>query len=130
MGKESSRNDMKNEVLSNVMAFLREKYQTDVAQVGTSDIMMPGVDKEGEEFYYVVTIKVPRGTRNNNGGYTPYNGYDAAREYEEAQQVKAEERAARAAEKEREAQLKAAKREAKQVKKAIENLEKAVKKGE
>ena len=126
MGKEANRNDMKNEVLSNVMAFLREKYETDVLPVGTSEIMMPGVDKDGNEFYYVVKISVPRGTRNKNGGYKAYNGYDAAEAYKTDCEIDAQEKALKAANRERKAKEAEAKRESRKITKAVKNLEKAV----
>ena len=126
MGKEAIRNEMKNEVLSNIAKFLREHYETEVEKVSTSEIMMPGIDKDGNEFYYVVKVTIPRGKRNGNGGYTEYNGYDAAETYKRDCEIEAQEKALKAANKEREAKLKAAKKEAKQVKKAVENLEKAV----
>lgn len=81
MGIESRRNDKKNAVLEKVMQFLSKEYDADVKKVGTSAAMMPAVDEDGEEFYYKIQISVPRGARNGEGDYTPYNGYEAAEEY-------------------------------------------------
>ena len=83
MGIESRRNNKKNAVLERVMEFLSKEYDTDVLKVGTSAAMMPAVDEDGEEFYYKIQISVPRGARKGDGDYTPYDGYDAAKEYAE-----------------------------------------------
>ena len=32
-------------------------------------------------FFYLVKISIPRGTRNGNGTYTPYDGYAAAEDW-------------------------------------------------
>ena len=108
MGKEAKRNTRKNEVLEKVMEFLRKEYGTDVEKVSTSEAMMPAVDENGNEFYYVMKISVPRGSRNGSGGYTDYNGYEAAKEYKELcadkeadREVKAERKALAEAEKQR-----------------------------
>lgn len=119
MGKEARRNTRKNEVLEKVMEFLRKEYQTDVEKVSTSEAMMPAVDEDGNEFYYVMKISVPRGTRSTSEqGYTPYNGYAAAQEYadecadkEANKKVKAEKKAIAEAAKERKREAKKSIRE-------------------
>ena len=110
MGKESSRNTQKNEVLERVMNFLRMEYQTDVEKVDTSEAMMPAVDKDGNEFYYKIAITVPRGKRNPEGGYTDYNGYEEAKVYKE---ICADNAAIKKQKKENEAAEKQRKRDAK-----------------
>lgn len=119
MGKEASRNEMKNALLSDVQSILSERLNSDVLRVGSSEIAIPAVDKEGNEFFYLVKISIPRGTRNGEGGYTEYDAYTAADEYKFDLKEKAEKKAASeakkaAAEKERER-----KREAKKVVKEL-----------
>lgn len=115
MGKEASRNEMKNALLSDVQSILSERLDSDVLRVGPSEIAIPSVDKDGNEFFYLVKISIPRGTRNGEGGYTEYDAYTAANEYKFDLEEKAAKKAASeakkaAAEKERER-----KREAKKV---------------
>ena len=119
MGKEASRNEMKNALLSDVQSILSERLDSDVLRVGSSEIAVPAVDKEGNEFFYLVKISIPRGTRNGEGGYTEYDAYTAADEYKFDLEEKAAKKAASeakkaAAEKERER-----KREAKKVVKEL-----------
>lgn len=119
MGKEASRNEMKNALLSDVQSILSERLNSDVLRVGPSEIAIPSVDKDGNEFFYLVKISIPRGTRNGGGGYTEYDAYTAADEYKFDLEEKAAKKAASeakkaAAEKERER-----KREAKKVVKEL-----------
>lgn len=131
MGKEAKRDAQKNELLALVQQVISEKLNIDALRVGTSELSFPAVDDEGNEFYFNVKISVPRGKRNGNG-YTPYNGYDAAKEYKEDQEITAAKKAASeakkaAAEKERER-----KREAKKVVKELneKGLDKMIHEGE
>lgn len=113
MGKEATRNTLKNNVLENVMQYLRNKYDTDVEKVSTSECMMPAVDDEGNEFYYMIKITVPRGHRNNDGTYAPYDGYAAAQQYALDIAAANAEKAAKQKEKERVAKEKERKKAAK-----------------
>ena len=83
MGKEASRNEMKNVLLSDVQSILSERLDSDVLRVGPSEIAIPATDKDGNEFFYLVKISIPRGTRNGEGGYTEYDGYAAAEKEKE-----------------------------------------------
>jgi hypothetical protein len=119
MGKEANRNEMKNALLSDVQSILSERLNSDVLRVGSSEIAIPAVDKDGNEFFYLVKISIPRGTRNGEGGYTEYDAYAAADDYKFDLEEKAAKKAASeakkaAAEKERER-----KREAKKVVKEL-----------
>lgn len=121
MGKEITRNNQKNAVLEDVMQYLREKYETDVEKVSTSEAMMPAVDDDGNEFYFLIKISVPRGKRNGEGSYEAYNGYDAAKLYKEDVEIKEAEK--EAAEKKKEAEKKEKQRK-KDAKKVIKDLNK------
>ena len=119
MGKEASRNEMKNALLSDVQSILSERLNSDVLRVGTSEIAIPGVDTEGNEFFYLVKISIPRGSRDGNGSYDAYDGYAEAETYKATLETRNAEKAAKeakkvAAEKERER-----KREAKKVVKEL-----------
>ena len=119
MGKEASRNEMKNALLSDVQSILSERLNSDVLRVGPSEIAIPAVDKEGNEFFYLVKISIPRGTRNGEGGYTEYNGYDAADDYKFELEEKAAKKVASEAKKAAAEKAKEAKREAKKVVKEL-----------
>ena len=119
MGKEASRNEMKNALLSDVQSILSERLNSDVLRVGPSEIAIPGVDTEGNEFFYLVKISIPRGSRDGNGSYDAYDGYAEAEAYKATLETRNAEKAAKeakkaAAEKERER-----KREAKKVVKEL-----------
>lgn len=131
MGKEANRNQQKNELLGEVQTILSERLNADVLRVGTSEIAIPGVDADGNEFFYLVKISIPRGTRNGEGGYTEYDAYAAAEEYRFDLAEKAEKKAASEAKKEAAAKERERKREAKKVVKELneKGLEKMVHEG-
>lgn len=119
MGKEASRNEMKNELLANVQQILSERLNSDVLRVGTSEISIPAVDADGNEFFYLVKISIPRGTRNGEGGYNEYDAYAAAEEYKFDLEEKAAKKAASEAKKAAAEKAKEVKREAKKVVKEL-----------
>lgn len=119
MGKEASRNEMKNVLLSDVQSILSERLNSDVLRVGPSEIAIPAVDKDGNEFFYLVKISIPRGTRNGEGGYTEYDAYAAADDYKFDLEEKAAKKAASEAKKAAAEKAKEAKREAKKVVKEL-----------
>ena len=131
MGKEANRNQQKNELLGEVQTILSERLNADVLRVGTSEIAIPAVDADGNEFLYLVKISIPRGTRNGEGGYTEYDAYAAAEEYKFDLAEKAEKKAASEAKKEAAAKERERKREAKKVVKELneKGLEKMVHEG-
>jgi len=97
---------LREEVLEVVISALAEHYDLDrdtqVSIVGPGEIAIPLVDAEGNEKYPKIKISIPRGTRDGNGGYIPYNGERAAEEYKEEKESKAQERAVKKAMKEAE----------------------------
>lgn len=119
MGKEATRNEMKNELLSNVQSILSTQLNSDVLRVGTSEIAIPAVDADGNEFFYLVKISIPRGTRNGEGGYNEYDGYAAADDYKFELEEKAAKKAASEAKKAAAEKEKERKREAKKVVKEL-----------
>lgn len=119
MGKEAKRNDQKNQLLVDFQNFMSEKYNIDVLRVGPSELAIPAVDDEGNEYFNLLKLSVPRGTRNGEGGYTPYDGYAAADEYKFELEEKAAKKAASEAKKVAAEKAKEAKREAKKVVKEL-----------
>jgi hypothetical protein len=76
----------------------------EVLRVKSNELAIPCVDKDGEDNYVVVTIKVPVGSRDGD----PYDGYGEAESYALSVKQKAE----RDPEKEKEKQKKIARDQA------------------
>jgi len=119
MGKEASRNEMKNELLSTIQPILSAQLNSDVLRVGPSEIAIPGVDADGNEFFYLVKISIPRGSRDGNGSYDAYDGYAEAEVYEATLKTREAEKAAKEAKKAAAKKEKERKREAKKVVKEL-----------
>jgi hypothetical protein len=62
----------------------------EVLRVKSNEIAIPCVDRDGEDSYVVVTIKVPSGSRDGD----PYDGYGEAESYALSCKQKAEKAAA------------------------------------
>jgi hypothetical protein len=104
--KASLENALRNEIMEVIITALATHFdldmETQIEKVGSGEIALPLTDAEGNEKYPKVKVSIPRGTRDGEGGYIPYDGHEAAVEYREAQESKAQERAVRKAMKEAE----------------------------
>lgn len=81
-------NKLRNECLELLRKTFDGAYGCDVLAVSASELALPVTDAEGGERFIVVKVTIPRGTRNGNGGYDPYDGYAVAEDYELACQEK------------------------------------------
>ena len=81
MTKAQLENSLRNEFLSFLNDSIVEKYETDVLPVSASELAIPCLDAEGNEKWVLIKVSIPRGTRNGEGGYDPYDGYAAAEDY-------------------------------------------------
>lgn len=63
-------------VLDALRTFMIEHFETDALDVKNNSFCCPLVDEENNEKYALITVTIPRGKRDGNGGYVPYNGYD------------------------------------------------------
>lgn len=70
------------EMISKVLADKGE----DVLRVKSNEIAIPVVDKDGEDNWVVITVKVPAGSRDGDA----YDGYGEAESYEMKVKEKAE----------------------------------------
>lgn len=99
--KAQLENTLRTEVLNTIIKAVIDHFgldeQTEILAVSTSEIAIPLVDEEGNEKYAKIKVTIPRGTRNGEGGYVPYDGYEAHDEYVAEQESKAQERAVRKA---------------------------------
>lgn len=95
--KAQLENLLRNDFLSKVCAMVDEEYETDALAVSASELAIPVLDAEGNEKFILVKVSIPRGTRNGEGGYIPYDGYEAHETYVEEQESKAQEKAVKKA---------------------------------
>lgn len=93
---------LRNEILEVIKKALEEHFDTDIYTVGSGEITLATVDAEHNDRYPKIKVSIPRGTRNGEGGYIPYDGYEAAEAYKEEKESKARERAVKKAMKEAE----------------------------
>lgn len=100
--KASLENELRNEILKVIMDALEAHFDANCIVVGSGEISIPTVDSEGNEKYPKIKVSIPRGTRNGEGGYIPFDGYEAAEAYKEEKESKAQERAVKKAMKEAE----------------------------
>ena len=100
--KASLDNELRKSILDTIAEALGEAFDTEVLVTGTGELVIPVVDAEGNEKYGKIKVSIPRGTRDGDGGYIPYNGYDAATDYADEKASKEQERAVKKAMKEAE----------------------------
>ena len=105
--KASLETAIRNQILDFRVDNLSAHFDADVMDVSASELTMPVVDAEGNEKFALIKVSIPRGTRNGDGGYTPYDGYAAHEDWElvkadKADKVKARQEKAERAEKEKE----------------------------
>lgn len=81
MTKAQLETKLRNEFLTFVSDMVNEHYETDVLTVSASELAIPVLDAEGNEKFILVKVSIPRGTRNGQGGYDPYDGYAVAEDY-------------------------------------------------
>ena len=81
MTKAQLETKLRNEFLTFVSNMVNEHYETDVLTVSASELAIPVLDAEGNEKFVLVKVSIPRGTRNGQGGYDPYDGYAVAEDY-------------------------------------------------
>lgn len=100
--KASLENGLRNKFLGFLNDAIGKEFETDVLPVSASEITIPCLDEEGNEKFVLIKVSIPRGTRNGQGGYDPYDGYAASEAYLLEQESKAQERAVKKAMKEAE----------------------------
>ena len=95
--KAELENALRSEVMQIIIDALETHYDVNAIVVGSGEIALPIVDNEGNEKYPKIKVSIPRGTRNGDGGYIPYDGYEAGEAYKEEKESKAQERAVKKA---------------------------------
>lgn len=92
---------------------------TEVVQVGSGKLALPVVDEEGNEKWVLLTVSVPKGTRDGD----EYDGYAEAQYYRDLTAEKEERKQAREAEKKRKADEREAKKQERLAKKQAEQAD-------
>lgn len=100
--KVSLENLLRNQYLSFISDAISQEMEIDALPVSASELAIPCLDEEGNEKFVLIKVSIPRGTRDGEGGYIPYDGYTAHDAYIEEQASKAQERAVKRAMKEAE----------------------------
>ena len=114
MTKAQMETMIRNDFLALIAQAVNDQKETDALPVSASEIAVPCLDANGNETWALIKVSIPRGTRNGEGGYTPYDGYAAAEDYQLTLQDKADKKAAAEAKK----QAKIARDQAKRAEKA------------
>lgn len=79
--KATLESKLRNQFITFVTESVQTAFDTDVLPVSSSELAIPCLDEEGNEKFVLIKISIPRGTRNGEGGYEPYDGYAAAQDY-------------------------------------------------
>lgn len=94
MTKAQLETALRNTYLSFISNAISQEMETDALAVSASELAIPCLDNEGNEKWVLIKVSIPRGTRNGQGGYDPYDGYAVAGDYaldcEEKAQKKAD----------------------------------------
>lgn len=124
MTKAQLETALRNTYLDLIRNMVSEKVETDALTVSASELAIPCLDAEGNEKFVLIKVSIPRGTRNGEGGYDPYDGYAVAEDYA----IDCEEKAQKKADAEAKKQAKIARDKAKrEEKKAVAEANKNLK---
>lgn len=81
MTKAQLENKLRNTYLDLIREMVAKEIETDALTVSASELAIPCLDEEGNEKFVLIKVSIPRGTRNGEGGYDPYDGYTVAEDY-------------------------------------------------
>ena len=81
MTKAQLETALRNKFLSFITDSISQNMETDVLPVSASELAIPCLDDEDNEKFVLIKVSIPRGTRNGQGGYDPYDGYAAAEDF-------------------------------------------------
>ena len=86
---DSKLNDKIKEVYYTLIASALTENGDEVLKTGSAEISIPVVDEQGNDKFLVITLKVPKGSRDGE----PYDGYGMAEDFKMKQEAKAEKKA-------------------------------------
>lgn len=119
MGKESDVTKIRDGFIEEVRKAFEQHFNSDCIITGSGVLAIPGVDDEGNEFYYKIQISIPRGQRDGSGGYIPWDAYADAEDYKMKLQERADKKAAKEEAAKKKAEEKKRQKEAKKVVKKL-----------
>lgn len=90
MTKAQRDTNLRNQILAVLRTALTEHYDVDLLQGDSNMLIMPCLDEEQNETWATITVSIPRGERDGNGGYLPYDAEGIAADYADKVQRKAE----------------------------------------
>ena len=93
MTKAQLETAIRNRFLSFISQTISQEMEIDVLPVSASELAIPCLDDEGNEKWALIKVSIPRGTRNGEGGYDPYDGYAANEDYLDDIKEKAQKKA-------------------------------------
>ena len=70
-------NELREKILKTIMAFFSEKGE-DIMQTNSNECAFPCVDSDGNDKWIQIVVKVPTGSRDEDG----YDGYGVAESYQ------------------------------------------------
>lgn len=120
MSKASMETEVRNNVLKTIIDAISPT--SDILPISASELAIPVVDSEGNEKYAVIKVSIPRGERNGEGGYIPFDGYAAAEDWKLVLAERADKATARKEKAERAEKEKERKRAAKQTIKKLNTV--------
>ena len=120
MSKASLETEIRNQVLQTVIDAVNPI--SDILPISASELALPIVDSEGNEKFAVIKVSIPRGERNGEGGYIPFDGYAAAEDWKLVLAERADKVAKRKEKAERAEKEKERKRSAKQTIKKLNTV--------
>ena len=93
MNKAQLETALRTQFLNFITEQVQTNFETDALAVSASEIAIPCLDAESNEKWVLIKVSIPRGTRNGEGGYEPYDGYAVAEGYAETLVDKAQKKA-------------------------------------
>ena len=92
MTKAQLETKLRNTYLAMISEMISNQVETDALPVSGSELAVPCLDEEGNEKWVLIKVSIPRGSRNGQGSYDPYDGYSVAKEYAQDCEDKAQEK--------------------------------------
>ena len=118
--KANLETEIRNRVLQTIIDAINPT--SDILPVSASELAVPIVDSEGNEKFALIKVSIPRGERDGNGGYIPYDGYAAHEDWNLVLADRADKAAKRKEKTERAEKEKERKREARKTIKKLNTV--------